>query len=403
MSTLILLVFIVVYLGMFACGLPKLALDRTGVALLGALVLIAAGVLSPTYAWQAIDVSTMTLLFGLMVVSAQLRLGGFYTRITQRLALSEHRPEMTLALVMAAAALLSSLLANDIVCLAMAPILIDGCARKKLDPKPFLLGLALAANIGSAATLIGNPQNMLIGQSLQLSFSAYLFDALVPVVLGMVGAWWLLVRSVRGAWTGTTPIPTLHAPEFNRWQTGKGLLVISAVTLAFLLTPWPRETIALAAAALLLTSRRMASRDFLGLVDWQLLILFSGLFIVNKAVADAGLLTPLIAGLSSAGFPLHEPLPLFVSTVLLSNLVSNVPAVMLLLPVATDPLAGPILALASTLAGNFFIVGSIANIIVVEQARNSGVNIGWREHARIGIPVTLLTLAISALWLWLRS
>jgi Na+/H+ antiporter NhaD/arsenite permease-like protein len=403
MSTLILFVFIVVYLGMFAGGLPKLALDRTGVALLGALVLIAAGALSPSNAWQAIDVSTMTLLFGLMVVSAQLRLGGFYTRITRQLALSEQRPEMTLALVMTAAALLSSLLANDIVCLAMAPILIDGCARKKLNPKPFLLGLALAANIGSAATLIGNPQNMLIGQSLQLSFSAYLFDALVPVVLGMVVAWWLLVRSVRGAWGGSTPLPTLHAPTFNRWQTSKGLLVISAVTLAFLLTPWPRETIALAAAALLLTSRRMASRDFLGLVDWQLLILFSGLFIVNKAVADAGLLTPVIAGLSSAGFPLHEPLPLFISTVLLSNLVSNVPAVMLLLPVATEPLAGPILALASTLAGNFFIIGSIANIIVVEQARTFGVIIGWREHARIGIPVTLVTLAISALWLWLRS
>ena len=184
MSTLILLVFTVVYLGMFAGGLPKLALDRTGVSLLGALVLIAAGVLSPTHAWQAIDVSTMTLLFGLMVVSAQLRLGGFYTRITQKLALSEQRPEMTLALVMAAAALLSSLLANDIVCLAMAPILIDGCARKRLNPKPFLLGLALAANIGSAATLIGNPQNMLIGQSLNLSFRGYLLDAFVPVFLG---------------------------------------------------------------------------------------------------------------------------------------------------------------------------------------------------------------------------
>jgi Na+/H+ antiporter NhaD/arsenite permease-like protein len=403
MSSLILIVFIVVYLGMFAGGLPKLALDRTGVALLGALVLIAGGALTPQSAWQAIDVTTMALLFGLMVVSAQLRLGGFYSCITRQLAESSQRPEMTLALVMATAALLSSLLANDIVCLAMAPILIDGCARRKLHPKPFLLGLALAANIGSAATLIGNPQNMLIGQSLHLSFGGYLLDAIVPVLFGMIVAWGLLVRSVRGAWVKTTPLPSLHAPALNLWQTSKGLVVISAITLSFLLTPWPREIIALTAAALLLTSRRMASRTFLGLVDWQLLILFCGLFIVNHAVANAGLLNPLVAAMSQCGFPLQEPIPLFLSTVFLSNVVSNVPAVMLLLPFATDPRAGSILALASTLAGNFFIVGSIANIIVIEEGRRAGIVIPWREHARIGIPVTLLTLAIAALWLWLRS
>jgi len=159
---------------------------------------------------------------------------------------------------------------------------------------------------------------------------------------------------------------------------------------------------AMIAAGVLLTSRRMASRDILGLVDWHLLVLFSGLFVVNHALVASGALGRAMGGLAASGVPVSRPAWLFGIAVFLSNLVSNVPAVMLLLPSATHPLAGPVLALSSTLAGNLFIVGSIANIIVVDQAARFDVRITWREHARIGVPVTVLTLALAAGWLWLR-
>lgn len=145
------------------------------------------------------------------------------------------------------------------------------------------------------------------------------------------------------------------------------------------------------------------SRKILGLVDWQLLVLFSGLFIVNHVLTASGSLEKIMTVVRSAGINIQEPEWLFGTTVLLSNLVSNVPAVMLLLPAAVHPLAGPILALAGTLAGNMLIVGSIANIIVVEQARALDIRITWKDHARIGIPVTSITLIFAAAWLWLRA
>jgi Na+/H+ antiporter NhaD/arsenite permease-like protein len=399
----VLLVFLCVYLGVVLGRIPGRALDRTGVALLGALGLLAAGKIGLPEAWMAVDVPTIALLFGLMVVSAQFRLGGFYTRLTRRLSTAAVGPETLLALLIAIAGGLSALLANDIVCLAMAPVLAEGCARRGLDPKPFLLALACAANVGSAATLIGNPQNMLIGQTLHLSFSGYLLDAGVPALLGLAVVWWVVARRGRSAWHFPTEVPEVTAPAFDGWQTGKGLAVLGLLTLGFLFAPWPREILALAAAALLLTSRRTSSRTVLGHVDWHLLVLFMGLFVVNHALAGSGMVASALEGLAAAGLDVTDPAALFGTTVVLSNLVSNVPAAMLLLPAATHPLAGPILALASTLAGNLLLVGSIANIIVVDQAQRLGIAISWREHARVGVPVTLLTLLIAAGWLWVRA
>ncbi|MCX5753673.1 MAG: SLC13 family permease, partial [Candidatus Krumholzibacteria bacterium] len=183
----------------------------------------------------------------------------------------------------------------------------------------------------------------------------------------------------------------------------KGGAILAALVVAFLATPWPREILALAAAGYLLCSRRMESREILGLVDWQLLVLFMSLFVVNHALAASGGMTAFTAALADRGVDLTHPAWLFGSSVLLSNLVSNVPAVMLLLPSASHPLAGPVLALSSTLAGNLFVVGSIANIIVIDQAGRLGVAISWREHAKVGVPVTLITLALAAGWLALRS
>jgi Na+/H+ antiporter NhaD/arsenite permease-like protein len=393
-------VFAFVYLGMFLGEFPGLRLDRTGIALLGAIVLVASNRLTMTEAWNAIDVPTIALLLGLMVVSAQFRLGGFYAAVTRRLGASPHTPDGLLALVIVTAGGLSAVLANDIVCLAMAPVLVELCVRKQLDPVPYLIALACASNVGSAGTLIGNPQNMLIGEVLDLSFARYLFEGGIPAALGLAMVWLIVHFAYAGRWhRESTPI-TVDAPDFDRWQTAKGLLVVVALVTAFLFWPAPREIVALAAAGLLLVSRRMASREMLGLVDWHLLVLFAGLFIVNAAVARSGLLSGMFMAFRGAGLDLADAAALFGVTAVLSNLISNVPAVMLLLPAARHELAGPILALSSTLAGNLLIVGSIANLIVVDQARRLGVEIDWRTHARVGFPVTLATLAVAAVWLW---
>ena len=410
MATTILIIFLIVYLGMILGGLPFLRLDRTGVALLGAIALISINALSLEQAVASIHLPTMALLFAFMVVSAQMRLGGFYDWVTNRLAGLALSPASLLGVLVGASAALSAVFSNDIVCLAMAPLLVDACRRRQLAPVPYLLALACAANIGSAATLIGNPQNMLIGQTMQLSFDGYFLDAIIPVALGLAASWVLIVRQTRGRWheadeaAGTTGASELQAGSmpFDAWQTTKGLMVAGALLVAFLVAPWPREHMALIGAGILLMSRQLRSRNMLGLVDWELLVLFMSLFVVNAAFQRTGFTEHAIAWLASLGVRLDQPGALFAATFVLSNLVSNVPAVMLLMPVVHHPLGGVMLALVSTLAGNLLIVGSIANIIVVDAAARRGIVIDWRRHARVGVPVTLMTLAVSGVYLALR-
>jgi Na+/H+ antiporter NhaD/arsenite permease-like protein len=407
---LVVSVFVIVYAGMILGEIPGLALDRSGIALLGAIVILASGRLTLEEAVVASDAHTLALLFGLMVISAQFRLGGFYTATVRRIAAHSAEADSLLLWVIAAAGALSSVLANDIVCLAMTPMLIEVCARRQINPLPFLLALACASNIGSAATLIGNPQNMLIGESLNLSFAGYLLDGGPPAVIGLGVVWLVLRWQWRGHWNTAAAAAPVNEPSrrfepvpFDRWQTMKGIALLTIVVGAFLFTSLPRDVIALTAAGVLLLSTRMASREMVGLVDWHLLVLFGGLFVVNEAVERAGLLQELYAWLTGVGVDLAQSEWLFLVTPVLSNLVSNVPAVMLLLLPASTGQAGAVLVLASTFAGNLLIVGSIANIIVVDQARTQGVVIDWRTHARAGIPVTLATLAIAGVWLWLRS
>lgn len=409
MPTTVLVVFLVVYLGMVLGGLPFLQIDRTGIALLGAIALVGLGAVSPEQAAQSLHLPTILLLFSFMVLSAQMRLGGFYTRVTRRIAALETSPPALLALLIAAVAALSAVFSNDIVCLAMAPVLADACLQRRLNPVPYLLALACAANVGSAATLIGNPQNMLIGETLRLSFAGYALEAAVPVLAGLAVTWAVIALLSRGQWTltGDADAPEAERREadeavFDPWQTAKGLLVAGALLVAFLFTGLPREVAALTGAGLLLLSRRLHTNKMLGLVDWELLVLFIGLFVVNHAFQATGLAAQAMAWLASAGLPLASPAALFGVAFVASNLVSNVPAVMLLLPAATEPWSGPLLALVSTLAGNLLIVGSIANIIVVDCAARRGIRIDWRAHARVGVPVTLATLALAAAWFCLR-
>lgn len=401
----VLAVFAVVYLGMVLGSLPWLHLDRTGVALLGAIAIVGTGVMTPEQAAQSIHLPTILLLFSFMVISAQMRLGGFYSAVTRRIAVLPVGPAALMGVVIGVAAGLSAVFSNDIVCLAVAPVLAEACLRRRLDPVPFLLGLACASNIGSAATLIGNPQNMLIGEVLKLPFAGYMADAVVPVLAGLLALWALLAWQMRRTPPVAEPAPARLAaiasevPPFDRWQTAKGLLVALALVGVFLFTDWPRDVAALVGAGLLLLSQRFHSSKVMGLIDWELLILFMGLFVVNHALALTGLTQQLVAWLTTQGIDLAQPATLFFTTLGLSNLVSNVPAVMVLMPLAKGDHVGLTLALVSTLAGNLLIVGSIANIIVVDAARRCGVVIDWRRHARTGVPVAVVTLGIAAGWL----
>jgi len=429
-------IFVLVYVGMVLGGLPHVKLNRSGVALLGAIGVIGIGAISTEDAARAVDLPTMLLLFSFMVVSAQMRLGGFYASVTRQVAALPLGRSGLLGAIIAVAGGLSAIFSNDIICLAMTPMVAQLCLQRRLNPVPYLVGLACAANIGSAATLIGNPQNMLIGSVLQLHFGDYLRQAALPVglSLGVLWAWLVWGPQAKAAKLAGTEAPAeiaataantaiaataataatatdatdatdaalLDGPPFAIWDTVKGLTVAAALIGVFLFTDWPREVAALLGAGVLLLSRRFHSSDVMGFVDWELLVLFAGLFVVNHAFASTGLAADAVAALAAQGVHLSDPGPLFVAGVALSNLVSNVPAVMLLLPHLQGLQAGVTLALVSTFAGNLLLVGSIANLIVVDLAEKSGVPIDWREHARIGVPVTLLSLVVVwAAFRWL--
>jgi Na+/H+ antiporter NhaD/arsenite permease-like protein len=298
-------IFGVVYLGMFLGGLPRLKLDRSGVALLGAIAVIAFTGASAEDAAQAVDLPTIVLLFAFMVLSAQMRLGGFYTAVTRRVAALPLPRSGLLAVLIVVAGALSAVFSNDIVCLAMTPVVARLCLQRGLNPLPFLIGLACAANIGSAATLIGNPQNMLIGSVMQLHFGNYLRQALPPVALSLLLLWlWLAWGPGSRADTNSStavPAPAPSAddePEFDVFQSAKGLSVAALLLLIFLFTGWPRDVAALAGAGVLLLSRRLHSAHVMGFVDWQLLLLFIGLFVVNHAFEGTGLAADAVAWLA---------------------------------------------------------------------------------------------------------
>ncbi len=405
MTTAILVIFAATYLGVALGHIPGLAIDRTGIALLGAVAMVAAGALTTEMAIAAIDFPTILLLYGLMVVSSQFRLSGFYTVVAVRLTELLARPRTFLAATLAVSALLAALLTNDIVCLAFTPVLTAALLRAHLNPVPFLLGLACATNIGSAATIIGNPQNMLIGQVGRLAFAPFLAWCLPPVVLSLAVLYGLLLLIYRGRLLLPAAVvpaaePLADWPAYHAHQTRKGLGGL-AVLLVLLFTPLPRELVALTVAAVFLCSRSIKTRAILGFVDWHLITLFCGLFMVVRALETTGLPAWTVQRLAAHGLALTDGTLLTLVAAGLSNIVSNVPATMILVRFLDPLTAEPwyVLALASTFAGNLITIGSIANLIVIEQAQRYGVRIGFREHARVGIPVTVATLAVLLAWL----
>ncbi|WP_321492781.1 SLC13 family permease [uncultured Desulfobacter sp.] len=400
-----LIIFLVSYLGIAMGRIPGLAVDRVGIAILGAIAMVVFGEVSPRQAVDCIDFPTLCLLYGLMIISAQLRLGGFYTAAAEKVLKFCDRPRLFLLASMLLSAVLSALLANDIICFAMAPILAWSLKRAGLNPVPFLLGLAMSSNIGSASTLIGNPQNMLIGQVGHLSFGAFFMWAVIPSFVSLAMAFGIIVALYRNDLIVEKIVATednrLDWPQFDRWQTGKGLGAV-VVLVGLYLTDIPRDLSTLAVAGTLLLSRKIKSREMMALVDWHLITLFCALFIIIHGIGVAHQPERVLGFLSQKGFELTQPVFLTGVSVVLSNLFSNVPAVMLVIPCLNKSVPDPwyILALSSTFAGNLFLLGSIANLIVVEKALGHGVHISFKAHARIGVPVTVLSVLVLTIWAW---
>jgi len=382
-------------------------INRTGIALLGAILMVTVGGFGRHEALLSVNLPTLIMLYGLMILSGQLWLSGFYTWTAQKISLALDRPKLFLFLLMLTSGLLSAFLINDVVCLAFTPVITLSVLKKRRAPLPYLMGLATAANIGAAATPIGNPQNIMIASVAGLHYLAYLRWCLLPVLLALSAAFlwiWAVGKKDLQASETSAHAADIPLPELDKRETWQGLVVLGAAVILFF-TPLPRALVMISAAGLLLLSRRISSTDLLERVDYSILTLFVGLFIIVGGLQSTPFPEQALASLKAWGLRLDNAYLLGLSTAVLSDLMSNAAAVMLL--VKTVPMQNPalayVLALANSFAANLLVIGSIANLIVVEQAAQYGVNIRFRSFAKYGIPVTLFSLGILMAWIYLMA
>jgi Na+/H+ antiporter NhaD/arsenite permease-like protein len=395
------LIFACTYLVLALGQAPFLRIDRTGAAIVGAVLMVAAGGLPLDEAYRAIDYRTLVLLFGMMVIIAHLRLARFFRATARQLAARVHHPAALLVVVVALSGVLSALFVNDTICLIFTPIVIEVARVRGHRPLPYLLAVATASNIGSVATITGNPQNMLIGSLSRIPYPVFTARlapiALVGLAIDAAVIWWMFRRELRPGAQDAAPVRvrTLH-----RSMIRKGMAVTAGVLAGFV-AGLDVALVAAAGAAALLVTRRVKPEKIYRLIDWDLLMLFIGLFVVVGGLSHAGLDRDLFAFLRPLG--LETVAGLSVAAAALSNVISNVPAVMLftrLVPALGDPEAAWLtLAMAGTLAGNLTLLGSLANLIVAEGARRQGEPMTFFEYLRVGLPVTLLTLAFGIWWL----
>jgi len=380
-------------------------LDRTGISIVGAAAMILTGVLPFDRAAAAVDYRTLVLLFGMMIVVANLRLSGFFRLVTARVVRLAGSPVQLLAATVIVSGFLAAFFINDVVCLVVAPLLLQMTRTLALPPVPFLLALATASNIGSVATITGNPQNMLVASFSGLSYGSFALHLTPVAAVGLAIDFALLWALFRGELRGTIrrDISALPARVHRPLLVKSGLAAAAAVIL--FAVGFPVSNVALGVGAWLLVTRRVRPEKIYRDIDWTLLVLFIGLFVVVAGLETTGFDREIFAALR----PLHldHPLPLSLATTVLSNLVSNVPAVMVLKPfvngLADRQHAWLTVAAASTLAGNLTPLGSVANLIVIEQARRAGVDVSFATYLKLGVPVTLLTLAALVLILGLPT
>lgn len=407
-SPLVLLVsavFGLTYLALALGRIPRLHIDRAGIALVGAAAMLAMGAVTMREAARSVDYETLVLLFGMMVVVAHLRMSGFFSVATERIAAHCAGPWTLLGVTIVLSGVLSAFLVNDVVCVALTPLILDLCQRLRRPPIPYLVGLATASNVGSVATITGNPQNMIIGSLSQISYTRFVARlgpiAAIGLVLNFLVVAWVYRGALRTRPAGTRSVSRERRPRVHRGLLGKSVIVTLATVFLFF-SGQSIALVALGAAGVLMLGRVRPERVYES-VAWPLLIMFTGLFVVVHAfevnVVRSWRLEEWTAVRDS------PVVMVSLISVAMSNLVSNVPAVLLFKPLMDvmpqRELAWLALAMSSTLAGNLTLLGSVANLIVVENARRAGVELSFAEYLKVGIPLTLATTAVGVAWLTL--
>jgi Na+/H+ antiporter NhaD/arsenite permease-like protein len=394
-------VFVLTYAGVALGRAPGLRIDRAGIALVGASLMIGLGTLSLDEALRAIDLEAIGLLLGMMIIVGQLRVSGFFQLITGFVLRRAHSAPALLAAIVVVTGFFSAFLVNDAICLVMAPLVIDVTRALRRNPVPYLLAVAMASNAGSAATFTGNPQNMIIGVTSRLAYTGFagrLAPAAAVALALSAGFIILFYRKEFSTAFDMNMNETLS--RHHPWQLAKGLLVTLGVIAAFFLGH-PIAEAALIGGSLLLMSRTVHPRELYDAIDGGLLLMFAGLFIVVAGAEKVLLTSNLVAVVHR--LHLENAWSLAGVTAVLSNVVSNVPAVLILKPIVLnlpDPgKAWRIVAMSSTFAGNLTLVGSVANLIVAERAKREGVTITFFAYWRIGLPLTLMSLAFGTWWL----
>lgn len=380
----------------FALGKsPVFRIDRAGVSIIGATIIIAVGILSFNQATQAIDFKTIVLLFSMMIVAANLKLAGFFQLMGNILLKQGQSKKRLLLIVILTSGLLSAFFINDIVCLLFTPIVILICKRTGLNPVPYAISVATASNIGSAGTLIGNPQNILIGSLSKMPFFSYFGLAFPLAALGLLLNYFIIIILFRDSLQGDLPVSQPMNSSYHGYLVGKSLATMVVIAIGFLAGA---DTVVMASlgAGFLLITRRLKPNKVYASIDFNLLVIFTGLFVIIGGVEYSGLMNWLITQLHFLNFKDFRVFSLL--TVLFSNIFSNVPAVMLLkyfIPEGTNHLWWSGMAVFSTFAGNLTLTGSIANLIVAEIAKREDVKISFFDFLKVGFPLTILLIIIS--------
>ena len=402
---IILLILILTYIGMAAGRIAWLRVDRTGIALLAVIALLASGEVTLDDFGSAVDLPTLAFLFAMMIISAQFAESGFIDLCARTITETRRGVATLLALTVAIAGGLSAILATDILIIAIAPLLIAGAQSRGLDPRPLVIALAAATNAGSAATLIGNPQNILIGSLGRLDFWSFLAICAVPAIFTLLIVFFVVWLQWRARITQTVLAATLDAPPIpvhplDRNQTIKGAVALLALLILFA-TPLPREIGALIIAALLLASRKITSRTMIAAVDWPLLLLVACLFGITGALNQAGLAARILDFLTDHGLLPGNLLLLAPYSVVASNAIGGVPGAMLFLELWPTAPPGVLYALAllSSLGGNLLLTGSLTNVLIAERADRMGAGLSFAEHARAGVPITVISVGFAIFWL----
>lgn len=393
-------IFALTYLVLAVGRLPGFRVDRTGAAIIGASLMVAANVLTLDEAYHAINFDTIILLFGMMIVVANLQLSGFFSLVAERVVEHAHRPLLLLSAIVVLSGVFSAFFVNDTICLVMTPLVLEVTSVLKRNPVPYLLGIAMGANIGSTATITGNPQNMLIGAYSHIDYRYFAAELAPVAAVGLLLTIAVLYAVYRREFAARAHVVMeRRAVRVNRVLMWKAISV-SVGMIVFFFAGWPVPKVAIVAGALLLITRRIKPEKIYMRIDWSLLVMFAGLFIVVAGLEK----TSLEGQLQSAADRLHLSNTFVLSgvTALLSNVVSNVPAVLVFRPFVAH-LPNPVqawltLAMSSTLAGNLTVLGSVANLIVIQQARRE-VRIGFWEYFRTGAPLALVTILVGAAWL----